>query len=82
MVRSIDLANPEIVRSEAGASDFLLFPFFFLIALIGLVIAQPAASDWISEAVRAEFSGGNLTREDAPVQLAQPTMQIRTVRAY
>ena len=60
---------------------FFAFPILLVIALIGLVIAQPAASRWISEAVQAEFGGGNLT-EIAPVQLAKPTMQIRTVRAY
>ena len=57
-------------------------PVFVAIALIGLVIAQPAASRWISEAVQAEFGGGNLTPEIAPIQLAKPTMQIHTVRAY
>jgi hypothetical protein len=61
---------------------FFAFPILLVIALIGLVIAQPAASRWISEAVQAESGGGNLTPEIAPVQLAKPTMQIRTVRAY
>ena len=58
------------------------FPTLLVIALIGLAIAQPAVSDWISEAVQAEFAGGNLTPEIAPVQLAKPAMQIRTVSAY
>jgi hypothetical protein len=61
---------------------FFAFPILLVIALIGLVIAQPAASRWISEAVQAEFGGGNLTPEIAPIQLAKPTMQIHTVRAY
>jgi len=61
---------------------FFAFPILLVIALIGLVIAQPAASRWISEAVQAEFGGDNLTPEIGPVQLAKPTMQIRTVRAY
>jgi hypothetical protein len=61
---------------------FFAFPILLVIALIGLVLAQPAASRWISEAVQAEFGGGNLTPEIAPVQLAEPTMQIRTVKAY
>jgi hypothetical protein len=59
---------------------FFAFPILLVIALIGLVIAQPAASRWISEAVQAEFGGG--TPEIAPIQLAKPTMQIHTVRAY
>ena len=61
---------------------FFAFPILLVIALIGLVIAQPAASRWISEAVQSEFGGGNLTPEIAPVQLAKPTVQIRTVKAY
>ena len=61
---------------------FFALPLLFAIALMGLVIAQPAASNWISEAVQAEFGGGNLTPDIAPVQLARPAMQIRTVRAY
>jgi hypothetical protein len=47
-----------------------------------LALAQPAASNWISEAVQAEFGGSNLTPEIAPAQLAKPAMQIRTVGAY
>jgi len=35
----------------------LRFPILLAIALVGLVIAQRAASNWISEAVRAEFAG-------------------------
>jgi len=58
------------------------FPILVVIALIGLALAQPAASNWISEAVQAEFGGGNLSPEIAPVELARPAMQIRTVRAY
>jgi hypothetical protein len=61
---------------------FFAFPILLVIALIGLVVAQPVASRWISEAVQAEFGGGDLAPEIAPVQLAKPTMQIRTVRAY
>jgi hypothetical protein len=59
---------------------FFAFPILLAIALVGLVIAQPAASNWISEAVRAEFAG-SLTPEIAPIQLAKPTMQIHAVRA-
>ena len=61
---------------------FFAFPILLVIALIGLVVAQPVASRWISEAVQAEFGGGNLTPEIAPVQLAKPAMQIRSVSAY
>ncbi len=61
---------------------FLTFPILLAIALVGLAIAQPAASNWISEAVEAEFGGGNLTPEIAPIQLAKPAMQIHTVGAH
>jgi hypothetical protein len=67
---------------QSWSVGFFAFPILLVIALIGLVIAQPVASRWISEAVQAEFGGGDLAPEIAPVQLAKPTMQIRTVRAY
>ena len=61
---------------------FFALPLLFAIALIGLVIAQPAASNWISEAVQAEFVGVNLAPEIAPVQLAKPDMRISTIGTY
>ena len=52
-------------RGESGnrmqrswSIGFFAFPILLVIALIGLVIAQPAASRWISEAVQAEFGEG------------------------
>ena len=67
---------------QSWSVGFFAFPILLVIALIGLALAQPAASNWISEAVQAEFGGSNLTPEIAPAQLAKPAMQIRTVRAY
>ena len=67
---------------QSWSVGFFAFPILLVIALVGLALAQPAASKWISEAVRAEFGGGSVTPEISPVQLARPTMQIRTVRAY
>jgi len=32
-------------------------PILFAIALVGLVITRPAASNWISQAVQVEFAG-------------------------
>jgi hypothetical protein len=61
---------------------FFAFPVLLVIALVGLALAQPAASKWISEAVQAEFGGADLTPEIAPVQLVKPAMRIRTVTAY
>jgi hypothetical protein len=51
------------------------------IALLGLAIVQPATSNWIAETVQAEFIGNGVVPGQAPAQLAQPGMQIRTVRA-
>jgi hypothetical protein len=50
-------------------------------ALIGLVIWEPTASRWISEAAQAELAGIYVMPEPAPTQLARP-MEIRTVRNY
>ncbi len=61
---------------------FLALPALLLIALVMLAIVQPATSNWISEAVQAELSGIGVTPEKAPAQLADPAMEIRTVKAY
>ena len=60
---------------------FLALPALLVIALFVLAIVQPATSNWISEAVQAELSGISVTQE-APTQLANPAIEIRTVRAY
>ena len=51
------------------------------IALVALAVIKPAASTWISEAVQAEFVGMP-SPGVVPKELAQPAMQIRTVKAY
>jgi hypothetical protein len=56
-------------------------PVFVVIALVGLMLTQPAASNWISEAAQAEFVGLNPAPQAAPTQLAQPAMVIRIVKA-
>jgi hypothetical protein len=60
---------------------FLVLPVLLVVALLGLAIVQPATSNWIAESVQAEFNGNSVVRGQAPAQLAQPGMQIRTVRA-
>ena len=57
-------------------------PVFVVIALIGLALAQPAASSWISAAVQAEFAGSSLPQEAASTVLAQPAMTVRAARLY
>ena len=60
---------------------FFVLPVLVVIALVALAIIKPAASTWISEAVQAEFVG--MTSPGVvPKELAQPAMQIRTVKAY
>jgi hypothetical protein len=56
-------------------------PVLVVIALIALAVVKPVASIWISEAAQAEFVGPN-SPDVAPTELAQPAMQIRTVKAY
>jgi hypothetical protein len=80
---SLDRPGQSGNRTQRSWSiGFFAFPMLLVIALVGLALAQPSASKWISEAVQAEFGGGNLTPEITPVQLAKPAMQIRSVRAY
>ena len=66
---------------RSWSAGLFAVPALFAIALIGLAMTQPAASNWISEAAEAEFAGAFITPEIAPTQLAQPAMQIRTVKA-
>ena len=56
-------------------------PVLIVMALIGLAITQPDTSNWISEAVQAEFAATTLVPDVAPTRLAKPAMEIRTVRA-
>jgi hypothetical protein len=56
-------------------------PVLFAIALIGLAMTQPTASNWISEAAQAEFAGAFISPEMAPAQVAAPGKQIHTVKA-
>jgi hypothetical protein len=57
-------------------------PVFVVIALIGLALVQPAASNWISAAVQAEFAGSSLPQETTSTLVAQPAMTVQAVRLY
>jgi hypothetical protein len=63
-----------------GIGIFAL-PVLVAIALAGLVLSRPGASNWMPEAVRTEFATPNLSPDVAPKQLAQPATAVRTVRA-
>ena len=60
---------------------FFALPVLIVITLVALAVIKPAASTWISEAVQAEFVGVT-SPGVVPKELAQPAMQIRTVKAY
>jgi hypothetical protein len=54
-----------------------------VVALIGFAVSHPSASKWISDAAQAEFVGTDLVPDVAPpTRVAQPTNEIRTVKAY
>ena len=75
-------------RDKSGETDnriSLRIGFFALsalvfIALVGLAMTH--SSGWVSEAVRAEFTGTNYGPEAGPTQLAKPATEVRTVKAY
>jgi hypothetical protein len=65
--------------------DIKLFalPILLLVALIGFAVSHPGASKWISDAAQAEFVGTDLVPDAGPpTRVAQPSNQIRTVKAY
>ena len=68
--------------SQRGSIGFFVFPLLLAVALIGLAIFEPSASKWISEAAQAEFTGVYGVPDSSPTQLARPSMEIRTVKAY
>jgi hypothetical protein len=63
-----------------GIGIFAL-PALIVIALVGLAMTHLDASNWMSEAARAEFAGANNRLVAAPKQLAQPTGEIHAVRS-
>jgi hypothetical protein len=51
-----------------------------VLALLVLALSAPSASEWISAAAQAEFSGGDAA-SIAPTQVAQPVEAIKIVRS-
>jgi hypothetical protein len=68
--------------SKRWGIGFFAFPVLLAVALIGLVMLEPAASKWISDAAQAELAGIYVMPEATPTQLARPNLEVRTVRAY
>jgi hypothetical protein len=63
-----------------GIGVFVL-PALVVAFLIGLAITRPNVSNWISDAEQAEFANSSQLLGVNPTQLAQPAMQIGTVKA-
>jgi hypothetical protein len=82
MPRAFDRLDQQENRTQwkwtAGIAAALGVIMFGLVALMS---NSPTASNWVSDAVQAEFVGTNMP-EQAPVQIARPAGDIRTVRAY
>jgi len=66
------------IRRNWGDFRFLAIPTLIAVALVALMITQPDASKWISEATQVE--AGIVMPDDAPTQLARPAGEVRTVR--
>jgi hypothetical protein len=62
-----------------GMGVFAL-PVLILIALVGMAMTHQGASDWLSEAMQAEFVRTGLP-DVAPAQVAQPAGPIRAAKA-
>jgi hypothetical protein len=76
--------QPRDSKSVYRNWDIKLFalPILLVVALIGFAVSHPGASKWISDAAQAEFVGTDLVPDLAPpTRLAQPTNEIRTVKA-
>ena len=77
--------QPRDSKSAYRNWDIKLYalPILLVVALIGFAVSHPSASKWISDAAQAEFVGTALVPDLAPpTRLAQPTNEIRTVKAY
>jgi hypothetical protein len=77
--------QPRDSKSAYRNWDIKLYalPILLVVALIGFAVSHPSASKWISDAAQAEFVGPDRVPDLAPPpRLAQPTNEIRSVKAY
>jgi hypothetical protein len=58
---------------------FFALPAAILIVLLAFLIARPTTSNWIADAVQAEFVDMYSAPDLAPTQIARPAMATRTV---
>jgi hypothetical protein len=73
--------KPDSEIRQYWSVGLFALPALVVIVLVGLAVVQPTASNWISDAVQAEFVGTNRTPDAAPIQFAQPAREMRTVKA-
>ena len=67
---------------QSFSIKLIALPVLVIIALIGMLVSHPAATKWISDAAQAEFVGTDLVPDLAPpTRVAQPSNEIRTVKA-
>ena len=68
---------------QGWSIKLVALPLLVVVALIGMVLSHPAAIRWISDAAQAEFVGTDMVPDLAPpTRTAQPTNEVRSVKAY
>ena len=73
--------EPNIYQS--WSIKLFALPVLLVIALIGYVVSHPQIANWVSDGVQAEFVRTDMVPDIAqPTRVAQPTNQLRTVRAH
>jgi hypothetical protein len=81
--------QPQNDRSVYGSFGIKLIalPVLIVVALIGMAVSHPSATQWIADAAQAEFVGTEFVATEIvpdlarPTQIARPANQIRTVHA-
>jgi hypothetical protein len=79
------LQRPDNLWKPAGRRDssgkmLLMVNGIIVLVLLILALGAPSASEWISNAVQAEFVGSGISG-DLATRIAQPAEQTRLVRS-
>jgi hypothetical protein len=80
--------NDDQNTDQGWSMKLVALPLLAVVALIGMVLSHPAAIGWISDAGQAEFVGSEFVGTDMvpdlapPTRTAQPTNEVRSVKAY
>jgi len=78
--RSDETTDQSITRSFG--IGIVVLPVVVVALLVGLAIARPDVSRWISEAEQAEFVTSGQAMGGIAAEAQQPARQLRTVKAY